>query len=176
MLKKLSTSLMTAMLLLASTQTTKAINGKWDINRHRFYIALALLTPAMYFSMKDEPNPDHESIDDAFRTLKTTKPGSKAFFKQLKTMFTENFLGYWGKTRGIKPYGSKLIMEGAEKSLSSYVKPNGTHIELFKYDHIAPYGLLGTTYSYISNWTKAMKTFKEGWEMAEFWGVLQKDN
>ncbi len=145
-----------------------------DINPQKAAIATVLIAPMLYFSCKDDPSPDHEPIQDALRKFRKFKFGSPEFRQHCKVFFCENILGYWGKKRGLKPYGEKLIVEG-EQNLVGKATKNGEQILLYKYDSLPPYGVLGITYATMMGWASGMKKIKEAWEVAEFWGIISKE-
>lgn len=112
---------------------------------------------------KSDPASEKERVHlgNLWSKLTGTKIISKDFFNLLVAIVDDIVIGYQGKSGGLKPYGSKFIVKGAEQQLGSYIDANGVKIDLYSYKSIEPYGLIGTLYAQIKTFSETLKPLIE---------------
>ena len=108
---------------------------------------LVIFGRMVYNAEKEEGT---EAIKRDFGWLKnnTKKALSPSYVKRIGSLLwnivDKGLIGSPGKKRGIKAFGTKLVMDGDSDLIGTETGPNGEKIYLTRYNDKHPYGLLGT--------------------------------
>lgn len=154
----LQSKLITFVFAFSLTSSLKPFESEYYIRRAGLISGIAAI---LHMITKEGPDAMPYTPKKGLEDLRNTPIVSKEFLKKCWDWVNHVIIGFPGKKKGITPVGSKIFIEGMPRVHAEKKLADGTNIEIIHYESVPAYGLLGTTWSYLSPSLDALKKIKE---------------